>query len=308
MADALWFYPVYALLLLFTLLPLRVQFVISDILYFISYYIVGYRKKTVFDNLRKAFPEKSGDEIKKIARNYYHHLCDYLVESLAMLRFSEKEAKKRLTFRNPEVLDKIYKKGNSVLLAFGHYGNWEWLANMQLVFPFQLLAIYKPLKSRYVNRLFIALRERFGLKTVPMALSLRTIVTYHKEKIPTITLVLTDQRPTKDQIEYWTPFLNQETPVQLGIEKIAKKLGSAVVFMKMRKLRRGYYEAEFITLTENPKETRPFEITEMHTRELEKQIREKPDYWLWSHKRWKFDRNEVEKWQSENKKYLATTA
>jgi Kdo2-lipid IVA lauroyltransferase/acyltransferase len=303
MADALWFYPVYVLLLLFTLLPLRVQFVISDILYFISYYIVGYRKKTVYENLSKAFPEKSEDEIKRIARNYYHHLCDYLVESLAMLRFSEKEAKRRLTFRNPEVLNDIYKKGNSVLLAFGHYGNWEWLANMQLIFPFQLLAIYKPLKSQYVNSLFITLRERFGLKTVPMALSLRTIVTYNKEKIPTITLVLTDQRPSKDQIEYWTPFLNQETPVQLGIEKIAKKLGFAVVFMKMRKLRRGYYEAEFITLTENPKETRPFEITEMHTRELERQIREKPDYWLWSHKRWKFNRKAVEQWQSENKKY-----
>lgn len=302
MLDALWFYPLYATLYFFTLLPLPVQFVLSDPLFFFIYRIARYRKSTVYGNLHRAFPEKSEKEIRKIALSYYHHFCDYIIESIALTRISEKEVKKRFSYKNPEVISELHRQGKSILLAFGHSGNWEWITNLPLFFPYKVLAIYKPLKNKYVNRYFIRIRERFGVKTIPMATSLRTIIEYDCNKVPTLTMVVTDQRPLINQIEYWTTFMNQETPVLLGTEKIAKKLDFAVVFMHIRKTRRGYYEGEFVQITDRPRETAPFEITELHVRELEKQIREQPFTWLWSHKRWKFKREEVEKWQAEHQK------
>jgi len=300
MIDALWFYPVYVTIFFFTLLPMRVQLLLSDFLFLMIYHVAGYRKETVYINLTRSFPEKSEKEIKQIARAYYHHFCDYLIESIAWTRVSEKEARKRFTYKNPELIHNLYRQKKSILIAIGHSGNWEWMGNLPLFFPYQALAIYKPLKNRHVDRFFIRMRERFGLKTIPMAISMRTIIDFHHRQVPTLTLVLTDQRPHLNQIEYWTTFMNQETPVLLGTEKISKKLDFAVVFMHVRKTGRGYYEGEFVTITENPRETGPFEITERHVRELEKQIREQPWTWLWSHKRWKFKRDQVERWQAAN--------
>jgi Kdo2-lipid IVA lauroyltransferase/acyltransferase len=300
MLDALWFYPVYAIILVYTLFPIRAQLQLSNVLFFLIYHIAGYRRSTVFSNLARSFPEKSDKEIKKIALAFYHHFSDYILESIAWVRVSKKEAKLRLTYKNPEVLTDLYNRKKSVLLAFGHSGNWECTGNLPLVFPYKALAIYKPLTNKFVNRFFIRLRERFGTETVPMATSLRTIIDYDRKKVPTLTLVLTDQRPLISQIDYWTTFMNQETPVLLGTEKISKKLDFAVVFMHIRKMRRGYYQGEFVLITDNPTETAPFEITERHVRELEKQIREQPYTWLWSHKRWKFKKDQVMRWQTAN--------
>ena len=302
MFDALWFYPVYYSAWFFTLLPMRVQYLLSDLVFVLLYRIVGYRRLTVYTNLYRAFPEKSPEEIREIALAYYHHFCDYIIESLAWIRVSEKEAKARFTYKNPEVINELYSRNRSILLAIGHSGNWEWLGNFPLFFPYKVLAIYKPLKNKYVNQFFIKMRERFGLTTVPMATSLRTIKDYDRQKVPTMTLVLTDQRPLINQIEYWTTFMNQDTPVLLGTEKISKKLDFAVVFMHVRKTARGYYQGEFVLITDTPRETGPFEITELHVRELEKQIREQPWTWLWSHKRWKFRKDKVAKWQADNMK------
>lgn len=298
MLDALWFYPVYFIVFFYTFLPVRVQLTLSDFLFFLLYHLVGYRKETVYRNLKHSFPEKSDQEIRTIARAFYHHFCDYILESIAWMRVSEKEARTRFTYKNPEVINDLYAQRKSILLAIGHSGNWEWLGNLSLYFPYQVLAIYKPLSNKHVNKFFIRLREKFGLKTVPMATSLRTIIECDQRNIPTLTLVLTDQRPMINQIEYWTTFMNQETPILLGTEKISKKLDFAVVFMHVRKIRRGYYEGEFVLITDRPRETAPYEITEKHVRELEKQIREEPWTWLWSHKRWKYSKAQVEEWQS----------
>jgi len=302
MLDALWFYPLYATLFFFTLLPLRVQLMLSDPLFLVLYHIVRYRKATVYGNLTRAFPEKTEQEIRRIARDYYHHFSDYIIESIAWNRIGRREAQRRFTYINPEVINDLHASGKSILLAFGHSGNWEWITNLPLYFPYQVLAIYKPLKNKYVNRFFIRMRERFGVRTIPMATSLRTIIDYDCRKIPTMTMVLTDQRPLINQIEYWTNFMNQETPVLLGTEKISKKLDFAVVFMHIRKTGRGSYSGEFVKITDRPRETAPFEITERHVRELEKQIRTQPFTWLWSHKRWKFKRDEVERWQAAHQK------
>lgn len=299
MIDALWFFPVYGIALVITWFPLRVQLVFSDFLFFLIYRVGRYRKDTVYHNLKKSFPGKSEQEIHAIALAYYHHFCDYIVESLSWIRISKEEAKKRFVFKNREVIDELFSQGKSILLTFGHSGNWEWLSNLPLYFPsYQVIAIYKPLSNKYVNRFFIRIRERFGVQTVPMATSLRKIVEFDKKKIPTMTLVLTDQRPMINQIEYWTTFMNQDTPILLGTEKISKKLDFAVVFMDMRKTSRSHYEGTFLKITDRPRETAPYEITEKHVRALEHQIMEQPETWLWSHKRWKYTRQQVADWQA----------
>jgi KDO2-lipid IV(A) lauroyltransferase len=292
--QSIIYYPLYVLILIFTNLPLKIQYVFSDISFIILYFIARYRRDVVKRNLEKSFPEKTEAERKIIARKYYRHLCDYFIESIALQGMNEAEIKKRFVYKNIEIINDLYVKGKGIILAVGHYNNWEWFGGMPFKMKHQLLGLYKPLNNPYFNRLFIQLREKFGGHAIPIAVSIKRMLEYHNKKIPTITLFLTDQRPVAEHIEYWTTFMNQDTPVQLGTEKIGKKLDYAIVYGHVRKIRRGYYSAEFTLLSEYPKETAEFEITEMHTRALEKTIREQPEYWLWSHRRWKHSRASVE--------------
>jgi KDO2-lipid IV(A) lauroyltransferase len=244
-------------------------------------------------NLALSFPEKTEKERNQIAKKYYHHLSDYFIESLALQGMNEAEIKKRFTYKNIELINDLYTRGKGIILAVGHYNNWEWFAGMPLQMKHKLLGLYKPLNNPFFNKLIIRLREKFGGHAIPISVSIRQMMDYHNKKIPTITLFLTDQRPVAEHIEYWTNFMNQEAPVQLGTEKIGKKLDYAVVYGHVRKLRRGYYSAEFTLLCENPLETKEFEITELHTRALENTIRQQPEFWLWSHRRWKHTKEGV---------------
>ncbi len=214
-------------------------------------------------------------------------MCDSFIESFAAVNMSKRELRKRCAWKNPGILKKYYDEGKSVVAVFGHYGNWEWLLTLPLYTDYKVLALYKPLNNVYFDRFMKKLRQKFGLQTVPVIRSYPVILKYHNENIPVITFFLGDQRPVKEHIRYWTTFLNQDTPVMLGSEQIAKRLNQVVVFFKMNKLKRGYYEIEIIPVSENPKSTKMYEITERHTRLLEDQIRKRPEYWLWSHKRWK---------------------
>ena len=309
--QALLFYPFYILILLFTKLPLRIQYIFSDISFVIIFYIARYRREVVRNNLIRSFPEKTEKERKQITRKFYRHLCDYFIESIALNGMNANEIKKRYTYANIELINNLYIRDKGIILAVGHYNNWEWYAGMPMQMNHKLLGLYKPLNNPYFNKLIIRLREKYGGHAIPIATSLKRMMEYHNQKILTITLFLTDQRPMVKYIEYWTTFLNQETPVQLGTEKIGKKLDYAIVYGHTRKLKRGYYNTEFTLLCENPQETKEFEITEMHTRALEKTIREKPEYWLWSHRRWKHDRKLIElkkKEQDEIKHALGKTS
>jgi KDO2-lipid IV(A) lauroyltransferase len=292
--HALSFYPIYFLILVFTGLPLRIQYFFSDFIFIILYYLARYRREVVKNNLAKAFPEKTEKERNLIAVKFYRHLCDYFIESVALHGMNEEEIKKRYTYENIELINALYDRGKGIILAVGHYNNWEWYAGMPLQMNHQLLGLYKPLNNPYFNKLIIRLREKFGGHAIPIATSLKRMMEYHNQNKLTITLFLTDQRPMVKYIEYWTTFLNQETPVQLGTEKIGKRLNYAIVYGHTRKLKRGYYSTEFTLLCENPGETKEFEITEMHTHALEATIREKPEYWLWSHRRWKHNRQIIE--------------
>jgi len=295
--EAIGFYFFYSIAWINSLLPLRIQYLYSDVAYIIIYYIARYRRKVVRINLEKSFPEKSKKEIISIEKKFYRHLCDYFIESVAQINMSNRELMERLTFKNANDIIHYAKEGKSALLVGAHYGNWEWVSgfNLSLQSAFASIAIYKRLHNRYFDRFFIRLREHTGVLLVPMEDTLRKILYFREKKIPTLTYLLADQRPMRKNIRYWTMFLNQETPVYLGIEKIAVKTGFPVFFVKINKISRGRYEGEFILLSEHPEQTAKYEITEKHVRLLEQIIRERPELWLWSHRRWKHVRLPSEK-------------
>lgn len=259
-------------------------------MYYFIYYVLRYRKKVVFKNLHNSFPNKSEKEIIKIAKDFYSHFCDLMIETIKLFSLSEKEQKKRVKYPNIEVINKFHENNQNILVVCGHYGNWEVTTQIGLFTKFFPLPIYKPMNSKYFNNYFIKHRSKYIAEPVAMNNILRRIIHYKKEGKLTLSAFLADQRPMKSEIQYWTTFLNQETPVYLGIEKIAKKFNSPIVYLTMEKPKRGYYNIIFDILCSEPKNTKEFELTEMHTKRLEKDILTKPELWLWSHNRWKHKR------------------
>jgi len=290
---AIGFYIFYAFAWLISLLPLPILYVISDIFYFFIYIIFGYRKKIVRKNLKNAFPEKSKKELLKIEKKFYHHLIDIFIETIKIMHISDKEIKRRNKFINIDIAKDLFKTGKAVIGVVGHYNNWEWFNNMQLYSKHQGLAIFKPINNKRFEKFMNKIREKYGALAVPMHETLRKLIQLRKEGILPFSLMVADQSPVKEEINYWTRFLNQDTPVYLGVEKIAKKFDYAVVFMKMRKVKRGYYETEIVLITDKPKETKDFEITERHVALLENLIKEQPEYWIWSHRRWKHKKTKI---------------
>lgn len=277
----------YSFVWLLHLLPEGILYLLSDLLYLLMYHVVGYRKKVVFDNLQKAFPDYDKAEIRRIAKKFYHHLSDLFLESAVFPFYSESKALNRISYKNPELLNELYGKGKQVMAVLGHYGNWEYLSTLGLVIDYPVVAIYKPLKNKYFDRMVQKEREAYGVITIPMEKIARKLIEYGKNGTPVLTLFLGDQRPLYHQIQYWTKFMGRNTPMFLGTEKLAKKLDAAVVFLKFRKLKRGRYEVETELICEGPEGLNPYEITERHVRILEEMIRQEPAYWLWSHNRWK---------------------
>jgi len=277
----------YSFVWLLHLLPERILYLLSDLLYLLMYRVVGYRKKVVYENLEKAFPEYEKDEIRRIAKNFFRHLCDLILESAVSHFYSESLALKKITYKNPELLNDLHGKGKQVMAVLGHYGNWEYLSSLGLTIDYPVVAIFKPLRNRYFDRMVQKNRNTFGVITVPMEKIARKLIGYNNNNTPVLTLFLGDQRPLFHQIQYWTKFLGQDTPMFLGTEKLARKLDAAVVFLKIRKLKRGRYEMEAELICESPEGLKPYEITNRHVAILEDMIREEPAYWLWSHRRWK---------------------
>jgi KDO2-lipid IV(A) lauroyltransferase len=269
------------------MLPLRVLYGLSDILYPVTYYLVAYRKKIVFENLRNSFPEKEEHEIREVARKFYRHFNDIIMEILKLTSLSTRNLEKRLKFSNPDVLNDYFKQGKSVLVVAAHFNNWEWSLGLSKVSPHQPIVIYKPLNNKYFDRFFRKTRERHGSRLIPMRDTIRRILTDQKEGKLALYGFVSDQSTIWEETQYWTIFLNQLTPVHLGIEKMALKTGFPVVYVHIRKIRRGYYEIDTLKLFDEIDGLAEYEITEKHVRTLEAYIREKPEQWLWTHRRWK---------------------
>ena len=274
---------------LLTILPLKALFVFSDFLFLITYYVIKYRKKVVMDNLQKSFPDKGEKEIKRIAIRFYHYLCDYFLESVYLINMNEKECNRRYRYKNLELIDRFASENRSVILATSHFGNWDWAANMAVNFPHKIYGIYKPLTSQTFNSLFIDLRAKFGAVSTPLLQTIRVVLDAINNKELFALYLVADQRPLQKDLDYWTTFLNQETPILTGMEKLAIRFDLPVVFFNMKRVKRGYYEIDLELLTETPKNSEPYEITEKYVRKVEQMIRKQPECYLWSHKRWKYD-------------------
>lgn len=275
------------MLYLVSLLPWWLLFKISDLLYYILRYFIGYRKNVIEENLRNAFPEKTAEERKQIKEKYYRYLADLLVESVKLFTITPEEAAKRVHMPNPELIKGYFAEGKSVIGVLGHYGNWEMTAlSFSLLFEEQRIIVYKPLSSSVADETVKNMRSRFGATLIPMNQIARQLISLKKTR--TMTVLVSDQTPPQATTQHFAQFLNQPTAVFLGVEKLAIATNSVIVFCDIRRLGRGQYVCEFVPLFENPKETLPYEITDGHVSYLEKVIREKPEYWLWSHRRWKF--------------------
>jgi Kdo2-lipid IVA lauroyltransferase/acyltransferase len=285
--NALVFYLTYAIIRTITLLPLRILYVLSDLLYLVLYYFPSYRRKVVAQNLRNSFPEKTEKELTVIGKKFYRHLADLFIETFKLAHMSEKETRKRMTFSNLEVLDKIIAQKRDVAAVLGHYNNWEWTSILSEYTDYVLLPIYKPLQNKYFDGFMNKLRSKFGTTPVPMSNIIREVINARKEKINCIAAFVSDQTPAISSIRYWTTFLNQETPVFIGIEKIASKFDMALVYFEITKVKRGYYNMNVELLLEHTAGLPEYLITETHVKRLEKTIREKPEFWIWSHRRWK---------------------
>lgn len=279
----------YCLLWLFSCLPLRVQYLFSDFYYVVLYYIVRYRRGVVRTNLVNSFPEKPLAEIIRIEKKYYQHLCDFFVEMYWMWHASEAQIREHCVFTNPEVIQHYFDEGRSVIGVLGHYGNWEWMASYSLWLPrgCDFYTLYKPLHSPAADEVMLSIRSRFGAIPVPKQDVLRKIVEAQRSKQLFLAGFLGDQTPNRANLNFWMQFLNQDTPVLIGTEKIARKFNLPVISLRVRKVKRGYYEVDFFDLCAEPNLLEPGELTRMHTRMLERFIRETPELWLWSHRRWK---------------------
>ncbi|MCB0571939.1 MAG: lysophospholipid acyltransferase family protein [Phaeodactylibacter sp.] len=281
----------YLLLKPISLLPLALSYRLSDLLYLVLYYVVGFRKKVVYTNLRNAFPEKSPQEIRKIARRFYAHFCDLLIESVRMFSISRAEVLRRCRLVNLELVERFASQGRSIIVAAGHYNNWELAAvSFGIQASHTIVGIYKPLANPFFDRKMLQSRSRYGMEMLSKK-ETKTFFAANTHRL-TATLFATDQSPANSHQAYWMRFLNQESGVLFGTEKYAREYNYPVVFGKIRKLRRGYYEMEFSLVEENPAQTPHGLVTQEHTRALEALIHEAPQYWLWTHKRWKKQRPE----------------
>lgn len=288
------YYIVFTLMYLLSLLPLWVLYRLSDAIFYIVYYGARYRRRIVRKNLTDSFPDKTAKEIASIEKGFYSWFCDYIVETVKLFTMSERQMKKRMRFEGVDGVLKCVAHGQSCAVYLGHYCNWEWVTSLPLAVGDAAVCgqIYHPLENKRFDNLFLNLRGRFGAVSISMAETLREIVKYKRSQTPVIIGFISDQVPFWNNIHYWTNFLNHDTPVLTGTERIVRKTGFATFYLDVKRLKRGYYTAEFKLISDNASDMKEFELTETYFRLLEKTIQRQPQFWLWTHNRWKRTREE----------------
>ena len=253
----------------------------------IAYYVVRYRRRVTRANLAHAYPDKTERERKHIERAYYRHICDLLVEAVHNLYASPKAIVKRYRFVNTEVVNRYYEQGRSVVLMSSHYNNWEYMiTSLNFEIRHHAVGVGKPLQdrgARYITRR----RGRFGTQIVDQTDVRQTMEYYHSHGVPVAYMMLSDQSPSNEHKSFWTTFMNQETPFLYGAEHFARKYNMPVLYYEVKKVRRGHYEVRFSPLCENPAEVPQYTVVSRYVDRLERTIAAKPEFWLWSHRRWK---------------------
>ncbi|MVN74751.1 lauroyl acyltransferase [Hymenobacter sp. HMF4947] len=294
---AWYFFPLQWLLLGLAHLPLAVLYVVAEGIYGLLAYVVRYRWQVVLENLRQSFPEKSEAEIHAIGRQFYRHFAQVIVEILRLAAISPAELQRRVRFVNPELMTQPFAENRQVLSLGSHRGNWEWiLSGAALEFPGRAAGVYKPLNNKFFEHFMRRLRTRLGAEAVPMLSTLRYLLK-HKGEGRTLSL-LTDQAAGPEDRPYWTDFLHQDAGFYTSADRLAPQFGCAVLYVGIRRVRRGYYEITFTRLPDGQLATPPgtteaerYPITEAFIRQLEADIRATPEQYLWTHRRWKHKRN-----------------
>lgn len=283
------YYLLYFFVKILSHIPFCVMYFISDCLFYFVYYIFRYRRHIVRKNLKESFVKKSEKEIIAIERQFYHFFVDMILESAKLASISKNEIKRRMTFKNLDEVNAVLREGKSVSLYLGHYANWEWCSSIPLHLEGDVTSaqIYHKLSNKNMDRLMLHIRERMGAVCVDMRKTARYATDLVAERKVSIIGFIADQSPRKKDSRHFLHFLNHNTPVLTGTEKITKHYGFEAFFLNVKRLKRGYYEAEFIRLHENPKLLPDFELTSIYFQMLEKCIMAQPELYLWSHNRFR---------------------
>ena len=277
----------YPFIYLIASIPFNVLYVFSDFLRLIIYNLLGYRKKIVRSNLRKAFPHKSEDDLKWIEKRFYKHFCDITLEAFKSLTISSEEMQKRMVFKNLDVLTQFEKGNRSVIIMCGHYASWEWMLSIGYHTVSQGYGIYTPIMNKYLNKLIIKIRKKHRGNLISRYSAIQQIKNLHDEGNIAVYGFVSDQSPRPKPKSYWRPFLGVKVPVFVGAEMVARELDFGVVYAKINRVRRGYYEASFELISDQPKKTKLNRITDTFTEWLEQDIYSDPTQYLWTHKRFK---------------------
>lgn len=285
--DRLVFLIAYPLLWAISMLPFRLLYVVSDGVFFFVYHLTGYRKKVVRENLHLAFPQAAPKEIKCIEKKFYHHLCDTFLEMIKSMNISKETMQKRFVFKNIEVIKKYERQNRNMIVVFGHYASWEWMMSTAYHVKSTGFGIYTPIANTYFDRLIKKIRMRHNGFLISRYRTTQTLIKHKKDGLQAIYGFVNDQSPHPEKAYYWRTFMGVTVPVFTGAEMLAKKLDYAMIFCAIEKVKRGYYEATFTVLAGHPREFPDYELTDKFTELLEQQIKNKPEYYLWTHKRWK---------------------
>ena len=294
---------VFAFWYVCSLLPFRVLYALSDALFYPLYYVVRYRRRVVRRNLVESFPEKTEEEIVHIEKQFYSFFCDYIVETLKQLSLSEKEIRRRMTFSGTDDLIRDMERDDKhyTFIYLGHYCNWEWIASMPYWFPKGTVCgqIYHPLYNKAFDRLFLEMRSRYGAQCIPMKETLRKILEMRRRSNHVVVGFISDQAPKWNSIHHFTPFLHHDTPVFIGTEKLGRKLDAVIYFADVTRPHRGYYHCHLYRMVDDVEAVPEYQVTDVYMQHLEQMIRRAPQYWLWSHNRWKRTRAEWEQRQAD---------
>jgi len=280
----------YPILWIISMLPFPLLYLFSDGVYVLVYRVIGYRKKTVRHNIAIALPHLSEKERRIIEKKFYHHLCDMFLEMIKTMTISKAELDKRYTFTNIEMYLALEQKQKSVAVLMAHYASYEWAISMNSIINFEGYAIYKKIANKYFDKLVRDIRSKFKATLITNRETIKIIEQNAKKNHLGVYGFASDQSPQLSKTHHWTTFMGIEVPVHTGAEMLAKRFDMNVIFLKTRKVKRGYYEATFEYLADNPKEVPNYEISDAFLRGVEKQILEAPEYYLWTHKRWKHRR------------------
>lgn len=277
----------YPFLWLISLLPFRLLYALSDLVFILIYHVFGYRKKVATNNMKLVFPEKTDKEIADIRKKFYHHFCDMILEAIKSITISEKEIIKRYVFTNIEEIHQLEKEKKSLVLMMGHYASWEWVFILQKHVNYIGYAVYKKLNNKYFDKLAKSIRAKYNSYLITTKETFPTLLRAKRNNELTFNGFVFDQSPKAHKALYWQKFMGIKVPVHVGAEILAKRLDMTTLFLKVKKVKRGYYEATFTDIIRNPKDYDNYDITDISLKRVEEQIREAPEFYLWTHRRWK---------------------